>query len=316
MIRKSILGSALLLASLLTAPAHAEVQVLTSIKPLQLIAAAIQEGTGSTPDVLLPPGASPHEYSLRPSDLRKLQEARLFYWIGPDMEVFLSQPLATRSHPSLAVQSLPQLTLRHFGDESADGHGQEPEAGQDEHEHEHDHAHQSGSLDAHLWLLPGNARLIARRMTSDLSAADPDNAATYQANYQAFGRRLDNLDAYLHDRLKPLRHKPFFVFHEAFDYFEQAYGLRHRGVFAISSEVQPGARHVAAMREQLQAAGASCIFSEPPQPPRLAHTLSQGLPVTLATLDALGYDLSVDAHGYEALLSRMGGNLAGCLERL
>lgn len=312
MIRKRILGSALLLASLLAAPAQAAVQVLTSIKPLQLIAAAIQEGTGSTPDVLLPPGASPHEYSLRPSDLRKLQEAGLFYWIGADMEVFLKQPLAVRSGPSLAVQDLPELALRHFGehDAHASAHG-EPVADDD-----HDHAHQPGSLDAHLWLLPGNARLIAQRMTADLSAADPDNAATYQANYKAFSQRLNNLEAYLHDRLKPLQRKPFFVFHEAFDYFEQAYGLQHRGVFAISSEVQPGAQHVAAMREQLQAAGASCIFSEPPQPPRLARTLSQGLPVTLATLDALGYDLAVDGHGYEALLSRLGNGLADCLEKL
>ena len=106
----------------------------------------------------------------------------------------------------------------------------------------------------------------------------------------------------------------FFVFHEAFDYFEEAYGLRHTGVFAVSAEVQPGARHVAAMRAQLKAAGPACIFSEPPLRPRLADTLSEGLPVRLAELDDLGVNVSVDANGYENLLNNLAGEFAGCLE--
>ncbi|MCY1308670.1 High-affinity zinc uptake system protein ZnuA [compost metagenome] len=110
--------------------------------------------------------------------------------------------------------------------------------------------------------------------------------------------------------------KPFFVFHEAFDYFEVAYGLRHAGVFSVAGEVQPGARHVAAMRERLQQAGPSCVFSEPPVRPRLADTLSAGLPVRLAELDALGVGAPVAADGYEVLLQNLGDGLAGCLEAL
>ena len=89
--------------------------------------------------------------------------------------------------------------------------------------------------------------------------------------------------------------KPFFVFHEAFDYFEAAYGLRHAGVFSVAAEVQPGARHVAAMRARLQQAGPSCMFNEPPVRPRLAETLTAGLPVHLAELDALGMQAPLDA---------------------
>ena len=86
-------------------------------------------------------------------------------------------------------------------------------------------------------------------------------------------------------RLASVEGKPYFVFHEAFDYFEAAYGLKHAGVFSVLTEVQPGARHVAAMRKTLQEAGPSCVFSEPPLRPRLAETLSAGLPVKLAELD-------------------------------
>ena len=291
---------------------QADVRVLTSIKPLQLIAAAVQDGVGQ-PDVLLPPGASPHHYALRPSDVRSVRDAGLLYWIGPDLESFLPRVLAGRDKPSVAVQDVPGMSLRHFGDSQ----GQHAEH-QDDHADadQHDHAHRPGSLDAHLWLQPANARVIAGKIAADLALADPDNAARYQANAEAFGKRLDALDQRLKTRLNGLAGKPYFVFHEAYDYFEAAYGLKHAGVLSVLGEVQPGAQHVAAMRKRLQQTGPTCVFSEPPFRPRLAQTLSAGLPVTLAELDAMGGALPVDANGYEALLENLANELASCLEAL
>ncbi|WP_447744261.1 zinc ABC transporter substrate-binding protein ZnuA [Pseudomonas nicosulfuronedens] len=306
-------------ALLLSFPASAEVSVLTSIKPLQLIAAAIQDGEG-TPDVLLPPGASPHSYSLRPSDIRRVRDAQLFYWVGPDLENFLPKVLAARKGPSVALQDQAGMHLRKFADFSESNHPAHDEE-HDDHDADnddlgHDHDHRPGMIDAHLWLLPANAQVIAARMAEDLAIADPANASRYQANLKAFDERMETLDARLKQRIAPLKGKPFFVFHEAFDYFEEAYGLRHAGVFAVSADVQPGARHVAAMRTQLQKAGPSCIFSEPPIRPRLADTLSQGLPVRLAELDDLGVGVKVDAQGYESLLGNLADEFAGCLEKL
>ncbi|MGW8464006.1 zinc ABC transporter substrate-binding protein [Pseudomonas sp. CLCA07] len=291
---------------LLIGLAHAEVKVLTSIKPLQLIAAAVQDGV-AVPEVLLPPGTSPHSYALRPSDVRKVQSVDLVYWIGPDMEGFLPRVLNGRTLPSVAVQDLPGLKLRRF---AKDSHSHAEDAD------EHDHDHRPGSLDAHLWLSPVNARVIAAKMAADLSAADPDNAPRYQSNLKAFNERLDTLDQRLKARLAGIADKPYFVFHEAFDYFEDAYGLKHTGVFSVAAEVQPGAQHVAAMRARLQEVGKTCVFSEPPLRPRLAETLVTGLPVKLAELDALGGYTPATAQGYEQVLEKLGNDLAGCLESL
>jgi zinc transport system substrate-binding protein len=300
-----------LTASLLTiSAAQAEVRVLTSIKPLQLIAAAVQDGVGA-PEVLLPPGASPHHYALRPSDVRRVQESDLLYWIGPDMEGFLPRVLKSRTLPVVAVQSLPGLHLRHFGADSA-SHEDGDEDGHDE----HDHDHRPGSLDAHLWLSSVNARVIAAKMATDLSAADPANAARYASNANAFNARLDAVDARIKDRVATIAGKPYFVFHEAFDYFEDAYGLKHAGVFSVAAEVQPGAQHVAAMRARLNEVGKTCVFSEPPLRPRLAETLTAGLPAKLAELDALGGETPANATGYERLLNKLGDDLVGCLESL
>lgn len=291
---------------LLIGPAQAEVKVLTSIKPLQLIAAAVQDGV-AIPEVLLPPGASPHHYALRPSDVRKVQSVDLLYWIGPDMEGFLPRVLNGRTLPSVAVQDLPGLKLRRFAEDSH-SHAEEAD--------EHDHDHRPGTLDAHLWLSAVNARVIADKMAADLSVADPANAQRYQSNAKAFDGRLDALDARLKKRLAGIEGKPYFVFHEAFDYFEDAYGLKHAGVFSVAAEVQPGAQHVAAMRARLQEVGKTCVFSEPPLRPRLAETLVAGLPVKLAELDALGGYTPATAQGYEQVLEKLGNDLAGCLESL
>lgn len=286
-------------------PAQADVRVLTSIKPLQLIAAAVQDGV-AVPEVLLPPGASPHNYALRPSDVRRVQEVDLLYWIGPDMETFLPRVLTGRSKASVSVQSLPGMHLRHFT-ASSDHHDDEDE---------HDHDHRPGSVDAHLWLSSVNARVIAANMAADLSQADPVNAARYESNVKAFDARLDTLDAQIKQRLAGISDKKYFVFHEAFDYFEEDYGIKHAGVFAVSSDVQPGAQHVAAMRARLAEYGKTCVFSEPPLRPRLADTLSAGLPVKLAELDGLGGYTPATAQGYEQLLRKLADDLAGCLESL
>lgn len=312
-----------------SAQAHAEIEVLASIKPLQLIAAAVQDGVGK-PAVLLPPGASPHHYAMRPSDVRQIRSADLLYWIGPDMEAFLAPVLKGRKGPSVAMQSLPGLTLRHFGETASEHeaeHDHHAEPAHDDHaleaadvhadDHdEHDHAHRPGSLDAHLWLLPANAVAIAERMAQDMARADPANAERYQANLAAFKQRLGALDERLGQRLGQVRTKPFFVFHEAYEYFEAAYGIKHAGVFSGGGEAQPGARHVAAMRERLEQAGPSCVFYEPPVRPRLADSLTRGLPVKVAELDALGYDIDASAGGYEQLIDDLGNSLAGCLESL
>lgn len=285
--------------------AQADVKVLTSIKPLQLIAAAVQDGV-AVPEVLLPPGASPHNFALRPSDVRRVQSVDLLYWIGPDMETFLPRVLKNRTATTVAVQDLPGMLLRRFAEDSH-SHADEDE---------HDHDHRPGSVDAHLWLSTVNARVIAARMASDLASADPANAARYQSNAKAFAARLDALDARLKTRLAGIGDKPYFVFHEAFDYFEAAYGLKHAGVFSVAAEVQPGAQHVAAMRTRLQEVGKTCVFSEPPLRPRLAETLVAGLPVKLAELDALGGYTPATAQGYEQVLEKLGNDLAGCLESL
>ncbi|MDI9101530.1 zinc ABC transporter substrate-binding protein, partial [Pseudomonas aeruginosa] len=137
------------------------------------------------------------QYPLRPSDVRRLREEHLFYWIRPDLEHLLPKVLPRRQGASAAVQNLPGLRLRTFVNFEEDEH-----AGH----HAPHHDHRPGMLAAHVWLLPANARTIAARLAEDRAQVEPANAGRYRANLNAFEERLGGLHGQLRQRLgKPAR---------------------------------------------------------------------------------------------------------------
>lgn len=286
--------------SVLSAQASQPINILTSIKPLQLIAAQIA-GSEANTKVLLPPGASPHSFSLRPSDSRNIANADLLYWIGPDMENFLLPLIERRRSKSIALQNLPAMHLLHYNSEH-----------QHDNHREHDHHHLPGAVDTHLWLSLHNAKVFAQQVAEDLTQLAPANAELYQQRLLEFEQQLNQLDGQLEEILTPLKLANYFVFHEAFNYLEHDYGLERGGVFAINPEVQPGARHVQQMRQQLELAGPACIFTEPPAPPRLAISLAKDLPVRLQELDPLG----LEADSYNALMLNIANNIFDCFKQV
>ena len=153
-------------------------------------------------------------------------------------------------------------------------------------------------------------------MSTDLASLYPQHADQLQANLATFEQRVSALDETLKARLAPLQDKAYFVFHDGYGYFEDHYGTRPQGIFSLSHEVQPGARHVNQLRQQLQAAGPSCVFTEPQFTPRLVNSLTQGLPVRVGTLDPLGAAAEIGPRGYEQMLGDIGNALAECLEAL
>lgn len=306
-----------------------EPRVLTTIKPLQLIAAAVLDGVAE-PQLLLPVGASPHSYALRPSERRALDQAQRTYWVGPELELFLENLLASRD-TDMALMHAKGINLRAVDPDAADKHAHDShdhgkhehaEHGHDEHEAEHHgHAdehehHHGGTYDSHIWLSPENAIAIAHVMAADLASLFPAHSERLRGNAQRFEGRVNELDARLQDRFKPLSDKPYFVFHDGYGYLEDHYGIRAQGIFSLSHEVQPGARHVAQLRQQLQKAGSSCVFSEPQFTPRLIESLTAGLDVRTGELDPLGGSAPVNAQGYVEFLETLGGTLAECLESL
>lgn len=284
--------------------AVAELRIVASIAPIHGLTAAITEGA-ATPRLLLPAGASPHSFSLRPSDARAINRADLVVWVGPALENFLERPLGILAGKDrlLTLTSLKTLTLLRA--RGTDGDDQD-------HNHGHDHAHPHG-IDPHLWLAPGNARVIATAIADRLIRLDPSNASAYRENLTRTLAGIDRTERDIAVLLAPVQKTRFMTFHDAFQYFERAFGLNSAGWIAVDAARRPSAKRLSALRRTLRDSKARCLFSEPQFPSALMGTVAEGTDVRIATLDPLGADIDPGPAHWDAMMLALGRAFRECL---
>ncbi|EIZ1044931.1 zinc ABC transporter substrate-binding protein [Vibrio parahaemolyticus] len=289
---------ALILAAsaMLTLPAQA-ITVLTSIKPIQLMVTELTEGV-TTPEVLVQSNASPHDYSLRPSDVKKVASADLVIWYGHDLEGFLEKVVSNRSS-TLTLSEIPNLALREFDSE---------------HSHDHD-GHDHGSHDPHFWLGIKPVKQVAQAVVNKLAEIDPANAKTYSNNLVKFEEQLAARDKEIEQQLAAVKNQGYFVFHDAYGYFEERYQLNNLGHFTVTPDRKPGAKTLIQIRKTLGSGNVACVFSEPQFTPAVVESVMRGSDVVKGELDPLGSAIKVEPGSYFNLLGNMADSFAQCLAK-
>ncbi|KAB8307896.1 zinc ABC transporter substrate-binding protein ZnuA [Erwinia endophytica] len=295
----------LALGTSLAPPAQAA--VVASVKPLGFIAAAIADGV--TPvEVLLPDGASEHDYALRPSDIKRLRAADLVVWVGPEMEAFMPKVVAQLpAKKSIELATLDTVKPLLVRGESDDDHSHE---GEDETQNDHHH----GEYNMHLWMSPEIAKQTAVAIHEKLLELMPQSRDKLDANLQHFEAELASADAQIGIQLTPVKGKGYFVFHDAYTYFEKHFGLTPTGHFTVNPEIQPGAQRLHQIRTQLVEHKAVCVFAEPQFRPAVIDAVARGTTVRSGTLDPLGTNITVSKDSYVKFLSQLSNQYASCLK--
>lgn len=295
--------------------ASAEPHVVASIKPVHSLVAAVMQGAGK-PVLLLNGAASPHSYSLKPSQAASLQNADLIFWIGPEMETFLARSIPVIGSKARSVelaQAEGVLRLKARSGVDFDGH----DHGRGRHEDGETHAerdtHEQSGLDTHIWLDPDNAAVFVRQINAALSRADPENARLYDANAQRLAAELDRLSADVQAILEPVAGRRFIAFHDAYQHFENRFGVKAAGAVTINPEIRPGAARIREIRATVRSLGVTCIFSEPQFEPRLVSTIIEGSGARTAILDPLGATLENGPGLYPELIRAMARSMRDCL---
>ena len=341
MLRRSglALAAAALFNSVIASPASADatVRVVASIKPVHSLVSAVMAGVGE-PHLLIRGAVSPHTFSMRPSDASVLENARVIFLIGESLEISLARPIDTLAGNARVValsevQGLVRTPLRKGGTFEAheahdhgidDGQGRHEDEEHEDEEHEseehaaahgdEDHdAHRRGAFDMHIWLDPVNAGVMARAIADVLSEADPANAGTYSANAQALRPRLEELTAQIAAEMAPVRDKPFIVFHDAYRYFEDRFGLTAAGSMVVSPDRSPGVRRISELRDKIRELGVTCVFAEPQFEPRLIDVIIEGTPARTGTVDPLGATIESGPELYFTLIHNMAVSFKSCL---
>ena len=315
--------------------------VVVSVKPLHSLVAGVMEGVAE-PQLLITGGGSPHGYVMRPSEAKLLSRADLVVWVGPSLEIFLEKPLATLARQAAQVElehvlEGQLLTQRVGGSWEAHAHHHHDD-GHDEHMAEHDehhaeleehhdhdehhdqaehhdhedgehHEHAEGRIDAHLWLSPPLAGQIVLQVAEGLGRIDPAHQEVYQQNAAKMQQRLSQLHQRLQEKLAPVKTVPYLVFHDAYQYFETAYGLNAVGSITVDPERKPGAQRISELRDKIKTLNVRCVFSEPQFEPRLIATIIEGTDVGNGVLDPLGAELATGPDTYFILLNNLADNL-------
>jgi len=334
-LKSKILISALFSGLALTT--YADINVVASVKPVHSLVSGVMEGAGK-PDLIVKGSASPHTYSLKPSQAQQLEDADLVFWMGHELESFLEKPLEAIATSSNVVElidsnNLKKIEMREGG--MFDAHAHDEHEGHDDHdeqeghddhdeheghddhdEHEghddhHDHGH--GEFDIHVWLDPENAKVLVNEIKLALIEKDPSNASTYEANSKKINLKLDQLIDEVSAKLESEKGKGYVVFHDAYQYFEERFGMSAVGSITVSPEVVPGANRIRELKEKIVDLNAYCVFSEPQFEPKLVSTVIEGTQANTGVLDPLGASIKDGPELYFTLIRNMANSLQDCL---
>jgi len=297
--------------------------VATDITPVHSLVSQVMAGVG-TPDLLIQSGASPHNYSLSPSEAEALQEADLVFWIGEGLTPWLERSLDNLSPTStkielLAAQGTTTYAFREgatFGAHEDDSHkdeAHEDEAHEDE-AHEDEHHHDHSGVDPHAWLDPANGKVWLDIIALALVEKDPDNATQYLENAAIGKANIDTAAISIENTIAQLQDKQFIVFHDAYQYFEKRFGIMAAGSISISDASKPSPGRIAEIRQLVEDLSVSCVFTEPQYNPGIVNAVFGDTGVdTSGVIDPLGSGLVTGTNLYSNLLIEIANGLQSCL---
>ena len=259
-------------------------QVLASVHPLGLVAASVVPPARLR--VLLPPGVTPHDFSLRPSDITVIQTADVILWAGADAEPYLAG-FVHRWPDKIWIDVSRFAPPLNPADRHAD----------------HDHHHHHDGQDPHWWFSPP-MMVKAQQQLAQVLGVDAGD----------FARSTGRSVALATQRLAPLRTRGFFVFHRAYDHWVDLLELNQAGAFTLTPEQKPGLKTLQSMRRQLQRGEVVCVFSEPQFSPALVESVVKGLPVKRGELDPMAQHIPLQANGYALFLTDLTDRFVTCLQ--
>jgi len=303
--------------------AKAELQVVTSIKPIHSLASMLMDGIGA-PKLIVDGSNSPHNFTLKPSHAKMLQNADLVFWVGEDIEAFLEKPLRTVAKKAkkielMEISQIKKIKFREkniFEDHHDDhGHKKHDDHGHKKHDdHGHkkhdDHGHAHGEHDPHIWLDPLNAKVILKVMAKNMKMMDKKNSARYDANLKKANAKIDGLISEINKVIN--KNAKYVVFHDAYQYFEKRFGLKTLGALTVNTDVLPGAEQLKVIRKVIKKKNANCIFSEPQFNPKIIKAIAKDTNIKTGVLDPLGADLQNNQDLYFKLIKNLSYSLRKC----
>ena len=317
--------------------------VITTIQPINALVNAVIGNTGGS-NSLIPSDVSPHEFKLKPSDVKNLQDGNIIFYISNHLEssitkVFKNLPKNIKIINLMEETGINHLAIRdneawerqdHHDDHDKDAkkdddhNDHDKHAKKDDNHDDHDdhdkhakkddnHDDHEKEDDVHIWLDPDNGIKIVQKVNKELSLLFPENSQIYNKNATNIINKITELKSELKEELLSIKDKPYIVFHDAYQYFEKVFGLNAVGSIALEDDVATSPKQISYIRNKIIKSNVSCVFQEPQFDNKLVKTVVEGTDAKIGTLDPLGVDIANKKDFYLQLLRNMSKSLKECL---
>lgn len=309
--------------------------VVSTIQPINSLVNAVIGNTGKT-ILLIPTEASPHDYKLKPSDTKILQNANIIFFVSEHLEasltkIFENLPKNIKTINLMEDTGIQHLAIRdneawerhdhHHGHSDHDGHDDHDKHSKKHDDHNHnkhakkhdDHDDHEKEDDVHIWLSPDNAVKIIKKINKELSLFFPENAKTYSQNANQMIKRINQIKDELKNELSAIKDKPYVVFHDAYQYFETSFDLNAVGSVALEGDIASSPKQISFIKDKIVKLKASCVFQEPQFDSKLVKIVVEGTNAKIGTLDPLGVNIKSGENFYLQLLKNMAKSLKDCL---
>ena len=287
---------------------NAEVKVVTTIKPIHSLVAGVMDGLGS-PSLIVDGSNSPHNFSLKPSHAKMIEDAEIIFWVGEDLETFMIKPLESIANNATKVSfmDLDSIIKLKFKEENI----LEVEGYNDDHDDHDDHyKHADGEFDAHIWLDPKNAIEIVNEIAKTLSLKDPNNKNVYYSNAEKLNHSLNELIKKIN--LSINKDARFIVFHDAYQYFEKRFDVSSAGALILNEEALPSAKKVSEIHKIIKKQNINCIISEPQFNPNIIKSIAQDSSILTRSFDPLGSSFDTNKNLYFEMILSLSNSLKDC----
>lgn len=266
-----------------SARAEAPVEVTVSIQPQKYFVEKIGGDLVSV-TVMVEPGVDPHVYDPKPQKMAGLTRSKVYFAVGAPFEAVWLGRFAAANPKMLIVRTdagIAKLPMEHDhdGPQAEGGHGEDPAAAEE---------HRHGEGDPHVWVSPPLAMIQARHILDGLLKVDPAHWNAYATNYRQFIGELVELDEYLLNLFRDKPRAEFVVFHPAWGYFAEAYGLKQVPVEVEGKE--PKAADLKRLIEDARKSGIKAIFVQPQYSGRSASVVAEAVGARVETADPMSAD--------------------------
>tara|TARA_B100000768_G_scaffold5296_1_gene6344 strand:+ start:2206 stop:3165 length:960 start_codon:yes stop_codon:yes gene_type:complete len=293
--------------------------IITTIKPINALVSAVVGNTGKTISII-PADISPHEFKLKPSDAKILQDGNIIFYVSNHLESSITKVFENLPKNIKIINLIEETGIEHLAirDNEAwerhDHHGEEEHDDHEKHAKKHDdHDDHEKEDDVHIWLSPDNAIKIVKKVNKELNLFFPENAKIYNENSTKMINKISILKSELKKELSTIKDKPYIVFHDAYQYFEKDFGLNAVGSIALEDDVASSPKQISYIKNKIVNSNVSCVFQEPQFDSKLVKTVVEDTNAKVGTLDPLGVNIVGDEDFYLQLLRNMSKSLKKCL---